>query len=178
MKGVLLNVVEEAVSREWGEEMWDELLTACDLEGAYTTLGNYSDADLVALASAAADRLASPVDDVMRILGRLCFEPLASRYPAFLEEPTSVREFLPTVDDLIHPEVLKLYPGASVPRFLVRENGDDLEMDYASVRNMCKLAEGLILGVADHYGESVAVDQPCCKQRGDSRCTIRILGAI
>jgi len=178
MKGVLLNVVEEAVSREWGEEMWDELLATCDLEGAYTALGNYSDADLVALANAAADRLASSVDDVLRILGRLSFGPLISRYPAFLDEPTSVREFLPTVDNMIHPQVLKLYPGASVPRFALRENGDDLEMDYVSVRNMCMLAEGLILGVAEHYGESVAVDQPSCKQRGDSRCTIRITGAI
>jgi hypothetical protein len=79
---------------------------------------------------------------------------------------------------MIHPQVLKLYPGASVPRFALRENGDDLEMDYVSVRNMCMLAEGLILGVAEHYGESVAVDQPSCKQRGDSRCTIRITGAI
>lgn len=38
MKGVLLNAVEEAVSARWGEQMWDELLTACDLEGAYTAL--------------------------------------------------------------------------------------------------------------------------------------------
>ncbi len=173
-----MNVAEEAVTREWGEEMWDDLLAASDLDGAYTSLGTYSDTDILALASAAADRLASPVDDVVRILGRLCFKPLATRYPACLKGPASVREFLPTVNDLIHPQVLKLYPGASVPRFLVRENGEDLEMDYSSVRNMCKLAEGLVLGAADHFGESVAVDQPCCKQRGDSRCTIRVSGAI
>ena len=59
MKGVLLNAVEEAVSREWGEGMWDDLLTDCGLEGAYTALGNYSDAELSALAHAAADRLDS-----------------------------------------------------------------------------------------------------------------------
>ena len=177
MKGVLFNAVEEAVSREWGEEMWDDLLIASGLEGAYTALGNYPDAELVALAGAAADRLSSPVDDVLRVLGRLSFGPLLSRYARFPREPTSVREFLPMVNDLIHPEVLKLYPGASVPRFALRENGDELEMDYSSVRNLCVLAEGLILGVADHYGESVAVDQSSCKQRGDSRCTIRIVGA-
>lgn len=26
MKGVLMNVVEEAVSGEWGDDMWDDLL--------------------------------------------------------------------------------------------------------------------------------------------------------
>jgi hypothetical protein len=177
MKGVLFNVLEEAISREWGEEMWDDLLTAADLDGAYTALGNYPDAQLVALANAAADRLNSPVEDVLRTLGRITFKPLLSRYAGFLEEPTSLREFLPTINELIHPQVLKLYPGASVPRFVLRETGDDIELDYVSVRNMCMLAEGLVLGVADHYGETVSVDQPSCKQRGDSRCTIRITTA-
>jgi Haem-NO-binding len=177
MKGVLFNVVEEAISHKWGEEMWDDLLTAADLDGAYTALGNYPDAQLVALANAAADRLNSPVEDVLRTLGRIAFEPLLSRYTGFLEESASLREFLPTINELIHPQVLKLYPGASVPRFVLHENGDDIELDYLSVRNMCGLAEGLVLGAADHYGETVAVDQPRCKLRGDSRCTIRISSA-
>ena len=47
-----------------------------------------------------------------------------------------MREFLPTVNDIIHPEVLKLYPGASVPRFVLWDAGDHLELDYLSVRNM------------------------------------------
>jgi hypothetical protein len=174
MKGVLFNAVEEAVSREWGEDLWDDLLLAADLDGAYTALGNYPDSQMIALANAAADRLNTPVADVLRTLGRITFEPLLSRYAGVDEEPTSLREFLPTVNELIHPQVLKLYPGASVPRFVLRENGDDLELDYLSVRNMCTLAEGLVLGVADHYGETVVVDQPNCKLRGDSRCTIRI----
>lgn len=177
MKGVLFNAVEEAVSREWSEDLWDDLLIAADLDGAYTALGNYPDAQLVALANAAAERLNSPVEDVLRTLGRITFKPLFARYGGLLEEPTSLREFLPILEELIHPQVLKLYPGASVPRFVLRENGDALELDYLSVRNMCTLAEGLVLGVADHYGESVAVDQPSCKQRGDSRCTIRIMPA-
>ncbi|MCH9729505.1 MAG: heme NO-binding domain-containing protein [Actinomycetia bacterium] len=174
MKGVLFNAVEEAVSREWSEDLWDDLLIAADVDGAYTALGNYPDAQLVALANAAAERLSSPVEDVLRTLGRITFEPLFARYGGLMEEPTSLREFLPILEELIHPQVLKLYPGASVPRFVLRENGADLELDYVSVRNMCTLAEGLIQGVADHYGETVAVDQPSCKQRGDSRCTIRI----
>jgi predicted hydrocarbon binding protein len=40
------------------------------------------------------------------------------------------------------------------------------------------LAEGLVLGSADHFGESVSVHQTSCKHRGDSRCTIRIEGAV
>ena len=85
MKGVLMNVVEEAVSAEWGDDMWDDLLADCDLQGAYTALGNYSDAELIELAEAASARLDAPLDDVVRILGRLSFPPLIGRYPVFLE---------------------------------------------------------------------------------------------
>ncbi|MBX7455866.1 heme NO-binding domain-containing protein [Mycolicibacterium sp. 3033] len=177
MKGVLFNIVEDAVSQQWGARMWDDLLLDCDLEGAYTALGNYPDAELVALAGAAAARLGRSPDDVLRMLGQLAFEPLLSRYRGPEEPPDSVRSFLPTVNDLIHPAVLKLYPGASVPRFVLRDEGDRLELDYVSVRSMCMLAEGLVLGLAEHYGEHVTVDQPRCKQRGDDRCTIRITGA-
>jgi hypothetical protein len=174
MKGVVFNVVEEAISREWGEQMWDDLLAAADLDGAYTAVGSYPDAHLFAVVKAASDRLNAPTEDVLRTIGRMVFEPLLSRFKGFHEEPPSMREFLPTINDWIHPQVLKLYPGASVPRFVLRENGDDLELDYLSVRNLCTLAEGLVLGVADHYGETVTVDQLSCKERGDSRCTIRI----
>lgn len=177
MKGILLNAVEEAVTREWGEEMWDDLLIDSGLDGAYTALGNYADVEFVALAHAAADRLHSPVDDVLRTLGRLTFEPLLSRYAGLPTTAKSLRDFLPNVNEVIHPQVLKLYPGASVPRFALRDNGDDLELDYLSVRDMCTLAEGLVLGAADHYGEAVVVDQLLCKRRGDSRCTLRIRAA-
>ncbi|OAN34468.1 heme NO-binding domain-containing protein [Mycolicibacterium iranicum] len=178
MKGVLLNVVEEAVSHEWGEEMWDDLLADCGLDGAYTALGNYPDSELVALAGAAAIRLGLPIETVFRVLGRLSFAPLFARYTQHLEAPTSLREFLPSVNDLIHPQVLKLYPGASVPKFALRDTGDELELDYLSVRDMCMLAEGLVLGVADHFGETVTVFQSSCKQRGDSRCTLRIRATV
>jgi hypothetical protein len=177
MKGIVFNVVEEAVSQEWGEQTWDALLLDCGLEGAYTALGNYPDADLLALARAAAVRLDCSVDDVLRTLGRLTFAPLWARYRSSADAPESMREFLPVLDDVIHPEVLKLYPGASVPRFVLRDEGDQLEMDYLSVRRMCMLAEGLLLGLAEHYGEHVTVDQPRCKERGDDRCTLRIRGA-
>ncbi len=174
MKGVLFNVVEEAITSAWGRQTWDDLLNACALEGSYTPVGSYPEADLVTLVNALAGRMNSTTDDVMRTLGRLSFEPLLSRAPALVCEPTSLREFLPMLNGLIHADVLNLYPGATLPRFVLRDNGDDVEMDYLSVRNLCKLAEGLIIGVADFYGETVSVDQPSCKRRGDSRCTIRI----
>ena len=35
-----------------------------------------------------------------------------------------VRSFLPTLNDIIHPEVRKLYPGADVPTFGLQHRPD------------------------------------------------------
>ncbi|MEY9199366.1 hypothetical protein ABIA16_004545 [Sinorhizobium fredii] len=45
----MFNLLEEAVLREFGPETWDDLLDDADVSGAYMSLGNYSDDEIVAL---------------------------------------------------------------------------------------------------------------------------------
>lgn len=47
-------------------------------------------------------------------------------------------------------------------------------MEYHSQRSMCRLAEGLTLGAADHYGEPVTVTHPQCTREGASHCLLRV----
>ena len=57
MKGIIFNVAEATVSDEFGEDAWDDLLDAAGLDGAYTALGDYPVEQLVALVTAASDKL-------------------------------------------------------------------------------------------------------------------------
>ena len=52
MKGIVFNLLEEAVSSTYGDAAWDRLLDAAGLEGAYTSLGSYDDAEIAALEKA------------------------------------------------------------------------------------------------------------------------------
>ena len=54
MKGIVFNLLEEVVIRHHGEDVWDALLDAAGVAGAYTSLGNYPDEDLGKLVAAAA----------------------------------------------------------------------------------------------------------------------------
>ena len=49
MKGIVFNLLEQLVARDYGEDTWDALLDASGLEGAYTSLGSYPDGDFVKL---------------------------------------------------------------------------------------------------------------------------------
>ena len=174
MKGIIFNVVEEVVTDRYGEDTWDSLLDAAELDGSYTSLGSYPDEDLFRLVGAASEALGMPAGDVVRSLGQGAIPLLADRYPEFFKAHTSTRAFLLTLNDIIHPEVRKLYPGASVPDFDFESDEDgNLLLGYSSERQLCALAEGFILGAADHYGENVDLTQPLCMLRGDDKCVIR-----
>ena len=175
MKGVVFNMLEELVTRDHGEETWDDLLDEAGLEGAYTSLGSYDDADLMKLVGAASVALDAPADDIVRWFGREALPAFAVRYPDFFTPHHSARSFLLTVNKIIHPQVRNLYPGADVPEFdFEDEPGNPLRMGYRSKRRLCAFAEGLIEGSATHYGQSVVIEQPECMKQGDERCLLTL----
>ena len=173
MKGIIFNLVEEVVSDRYGDDIWDELLAAAGLDGVYTSLGSYPDEELFRLVAAASERLGVPPDAVVRTLGEAAIPLLAERYPSFFAGHASTKSFLLTLNDIIHPEVRKLYPGADVPTFGFDDISDEsLVLRYHSDRKLCALAEGFVLGAAAHYGERAVIDQPECMNRGDEDCLL------
>jgi hypothetical protein len=175
MKGIIFNLLEMAVSSEHGEDTWDALLDAAGLEGAYTSLGSYPDADLLKLVEAAASALKKPTDAILRWLGQRSVPVLADSYPQFFVPHSSTRSFLLTLNEVIHPEVRKLYPGADVPVFdFDTSSHDAVVLGYQSHRKLCQFGEGLIEGGAAHFGEAVAIEQPLCMNRGDAKCVLRV----
>ena len=175
MKGIVFNLLEQLVISEHGEETWERLLDASGFDGVYTSLGSYPDEDLFALVGAASEALDLPPDDVVRWFGRSAMPLFAERYPHLFSAHDDARSFVLTLNDIIHPEVRKLYPGAIVPEFdFDTSDSHTVAMGYYSPRKLCAFAEGLLLGAADHYGETVTIDQPRCMKRGDERCSLEI----
>ena len=85
----------------------------------------------------------------------------------------STRSFLLTLNDVIHPEVRKLFPGADAPEFEFEERGaETLALAYVSNRGLCSFAEGLVEGAAAHFGETVTIVQSECMKKGDTRCVL------
>lgn len=117
MKGIVFNLLETLVVRDFGDETWESLIESAGVSGAYTSLGSYPDEDLFALVGAASEALSLGPDDVTRWFGRSAMPLFAERYPTLFEEHRSALPFVLTLNDIIHPEVRKLYPGAIVPVF-------------------------------------------------------------
>jgi hypothetical protein len=175
MKGIIFNLFEEVVVSEHGDDAWEDMLEQAGIDGAYTAVGSYPDVEFITLLKAmpAGEANHSP-DDLLRWFGAKAIPLLARRYPVFFEGHTSTRSFLLTLNDIIHPEVRKLYPDADVPVFdfdTPSTNGT-LVVGYRSGRKLCELAEGFIQGAAGHFGEQVSIEQPHCMHHGDERCEL------
>jgi hypothetical protein len=175
VKGIVFNLLEEAVSNAYGDAAWDRLLDVAGLEGAYTSLGNYDDAEIAALVRAASWALEIPEESVLRWFGRRAMPLLARRYPAFFDRHANVRSFLLSLNSIIHPEVCKLYPGAQTPVFDFEMGGAGmLKIGYNSPRRLCALADGFMHGAATHFGERIELEQHECMHRGDARCVFHV----
>lgn len=174
MKGVVFNLLEVVVTRAHGEDAWDDLLDAANVSGAYTSLGNYEDAELEALVARASTAFSLTREEVLRWFGRRAIPVLAELYPDLFKYD-SARPFIGGVNDLIHAEVRKLYPGADCPHFGIHEAPDGrLSMNYHSKRRMCALAQGFIEGSAEWWCEEVEVEHLACVDRGDGGCEFQI----
>ena len=137
MKGIVFNLLEDVVTRHHGAATWDALLEAAEVDGAYTSLGSYPDADAFKLVGAASTALGIPAVEVLRWFGQQAMPILAERYPGFFRAHVTVRPFLLSLNSIIHPEVRKIYPGADVPVFDFQDAPDGaLMMGYESARKL------------------------------------------
>lgn len=175
MKGIVFNLLAETVAEKHGEDVWDNLLVAAGLDGAYTSLGSYPDTEMVRLVEVAAAVLGCSGADVLRWFGRAAMPLLATRYGVFFEGHRSARDFVRSVNDIIHPEVRKLYAGAGCPQFVFADDPDGrLLIGYSSPRQLCHLAHGFVEGAADRFGETVELEHVACMLKGSPTCRMAV----
>lgn len=173
MKGIVFDLLQQVITDDHGERVWDDILEAAGSKGIYTAVGSYPDEELLALVGAASKKLGTTADDLVREFGRKAIPHFAERYPQFFAPHTNTRSFVLTLNDFIHPEVRKLFPGAEVPTFEFAPSDErTVELGYVSTRRLCSFAEGLVQGAAEHYRENVELVQTSCMKRGDPKCVL------
>ncbi len=166
MKGIVFTEFLEFVEQQYSPDVVDNIIDASTLstDGAYTSVGTYNYEELLQLVSALSDITQTSSSDLICAFGQQLFKCLAGNYPQFIEGVDSTFDFLRSIHGHIHVEVHKLYPDAELPKFEYSfPQQDQIVMHYHSIRPLADLAEGLIRGSIEHFGEKVTV-----KREGDS----------
>ena len=177
MHGVIFSELRKYVEqRHGGEETWKALLRDAGLgPRIYLSVGEYPDADAVALVSAASAATGVPVRGVLEDFGEFIAPDLLGMYRSLVRPEWRTLDFLERTEGTIH-RVVRLKDASAKPPEIrcERTAPDEAVVRYASARRMCGVAVGIIRGVAAHYGEQVQIDEPHCMHRGDAECEIRV----
>ncbi|MFT4679130.1 MAG: hypothetical protein ACI9RU_001902 [Litorivivens sp.] len=160
MKGIVITQFLEMVEDRHGLELADKLLSSDGLStnGGFTSVGTYPHQDAGILMTAFGKSQKKDISQVLLEYGKFLFGRFASNYPNFFHEGQEFFAFLESVETVIHPQVLKLYPDAQLPRFETEVISDvKMRMVYRSDRRMGPFAHGLIIGCSDYFDVSVGI---------------------
>jgi len=176
MKGVVFNIFSDLVTDTFGWEVWDQLIenTQPASEAIYTSAEVYPDEELVAYVMALSEITGTDAPDLIRAFGKYMMHKFKVIHPEFLDGQTA-KSFLASVHDVIHVEVKKLHPDSLLPTFEYEDTDEhSLTMIYSSERKLCHLAEGLIEGVSEIFGQPISLQHPVCMHQGAEHCRLEL----
>ena len=177
MKGLVFREFANMVEREFGQDAFDDLVDECDLPsgGAYTTVGDYDHQEMLDLVTALSAKTGAPIPTLVRAYGKFLIPAFRAKYQPFFDQHDNLFDFLESIENQVHVEVLKLYPTAQLPRFNTKRLNDRcMTMHYQSPRPFSQLAFGLIEGAVDYYGVMAEVDFQDDSVPGASEATFTI----
>ncbi|EGG29697.1 Guanylate cyclase-related protein [Aequoribacter fuscus] len=160
MKGIIFTEFFDLVEEAFGFEIAAQLIDQCDLPsgGAYTAVGTYDHTEILALVGMLSKLTAVPAPALMVSYGKFLYPKLHAQLDSMGLNFGSSFELFKALHEVIHPEVLKLYPDAELPEFEATPLSDNqLLLKYRSCRPLAHVAEGLIYGAGDLYQENLSV---------------------
>jgi len=175
MKGAVFIALQEMIIEEQGLETWHHIIDAAGSDGVYTATLKYDDQQLLNLLEQICLRFELSQETALRNFGVYLFHFLHSGYPMFADSKPDFYSFIESIDGVIHMEVLKLDDEARPPHIEVSRHPDGgARLIYSSERELCYLAEGLLLGAAKHFGIIIHIEHLSCTHHGAPNCTFRI----
>lgn len=169
MKGIVFTEFLEMVEQKFGLEMVDKIILEADLPsgGVYTSVGTYDFFEMQQLITKLHESTGIPVDDLIYTYGNFFFSILTKHHRDIFSLYNSPIEMLASIENHIHVQVRKIYPGAELPTFrIVKQKDDYLEMIYFSERSMYMFAKALMEKTFEHYHENSRIDLEKLNEEG------------
>ena len=169
MKGIVFTEFLEMVEQEFGLEIVDKIITNSDLpsDGVYTSVGTYDFFEMQRLIVNLSKETGIPANDLIYAYGRFFFSVLTRHHRDIFSLYNSPIEMLASIENHIHVQVRKIYPGAELPTFkVIKQDEDYLEMMYYSERSMYMFAKALMEKTFEHYHENSRIELDMIKEDG------------
>ncbi|MDF2564412.1 MAG: methyl-accepting chemotaxis sensory transducer with (heme) sensor [Massilibacillus sp.] len=159
MKGTIVGTWLSTIRKLWGEELVIEVMqqVGWDSNKIFLPTEEVEDSKPRKLVDLIAQRTGRPVSEVWRDIGKDNISTFFKFYPAFFQNKT-LYSFLASMYD-VHVEVVKRLPGANPPELIMTPISEtEAVLSYRSKRAMFDYFQGVLIGAAEHYKETVVTD--------------------
>lgn len=176
MHGSICTIAKKFVEHHHGADVWNVLLEHAGCPGAsFSPIGDYPDEQVVGILTAACELLDCELDALLIEIGRFAGPELVTLATNMLHPSWKTFELVSNLETLIHRTIKINNPTAQPAHIQAHRLDDDhIQVIYSSRRGLCSLARGILEGVAEHYGENVAIEEVSCTRNGDPFCTFTL----
>jgi predicted hydrocarbon binding protein len=177
MHGIVLKGLKDFVIETYDRETWRTLMEEAGVGyRLYVPVEEYPDEEVFALVETAVELTGIDAPDLLETFGRFVVPALVETYGVHVADEWSAIDLVANVETYIH-ESLRRMPGSKyTPPELSARRVDETTVlvRYESDRGLCDLAEGLLYGIADHYGAELAVEERRCMHEGAEDCELLV----
>lgn len=176
MHGIIHLELEKFIGAGFGQQALEQTKRQAGLgDRVYTAVESYPDEELVRLAGAVVELSGKPLPDLLEAFGEHLVPTYLSVYGNLLRPEWGTLEVVEHTEETIHRVVRRRQAGAAPPRLRVeRESDAAVLVHYDSARKMCRVARGIIRGVAHQLGERIDIEETQCMHDGAPECSIRV----
>jgi predicted hydrocarbon binding protein len=175
MHGTIFSELQKFVSARLGDDAWDRLKVRAGIDPArqYEVFQSYPDEEVGALVAAASDTTGIPAPALLEAFGEFIAPDLLEMYWGAIAPEWRTLDVIEHTETTIHAVVRLDHKTASPPYLHARRTGEnEVTVVYTSPRRLCAVAKGISRGIAQHFHETIDVQDAKCMHRGDSECVL------
>lgn len=171
--GIVCKGLKDFVVETHGKDAWAAIHDEAGLRmQIYVPVREYPDEVVLELVEAASQLTGTEVETLLYEFGRFVVPSLVQVYGIHVDQEWTGLDLIANVEVYIH-EALRANRFATFtpPKIASKQIGENrVVVAYGSERELCPLAEGLLVGVGEHYDETLTVEEYRCVHEGEPRC--------
>ena len=161
MYGMINKAIRTLVTREAGEDVWNQVLESSGVgDDVFEDMKGYDDSVTFSLVGATSETLGIPASDVLEMFGVYWVDVAKEGYGEYFNAfGNDFESFVQGLDEM-HVRISKMLPNLVPPSFQIERVDDHFEIHYVSQREgLAPLAVGVLKGLAQHFGGEAEVTQ-------------------
>lgn len=176
MHGLIMVELRNYVTEKFDGDTWNALLKKADLwPRQYVPVDEYPDEEIFSLVGTASEMTGLAANDILVDFGQFITKGLIKGYGPLIRKEWKTLDVIYNTEATIHTAVRLRHKEAKPPELRVeRISPSEVKVVYASHRKLCRVAYGIAMGLAKHFGETIHINEARCMHHGDAQCEISI----